>query len=1584
MGDTTTNAKYRTLIDRVKLRGKQIADLRENIELIRQNHINGDPASKIKNSFNDIRSRILDSDNYRKFDIESQRMIAETNIKFDELNHHIDNDFNTSEALNRLEDKLVSTHASQELFIDDNISLLEPYKDQDSDAYSTLLAGTRMMSTIDGTDDLTPLLSHDSSTYYIANTSRMMVTIDEDVITCSRETSHNVRTNSIITLGELRTFVLDQYPQYIDTVDSIVDNVDGTGTLPHGDGIFIVYVSVTKDGTSDLFPIVMKFDDVTFTDVEFIPVNYNFIADNVQGTNDLICSIKYAKIMDVWTILAYVKYDRTNNTVKHMPEDEVVEIVSVLEGTPLYVTGKFCDGVTDRVYVTFEDRVEINHNTIKFPEGVKCITQELLVNIGYGFIVFMDNGEVGVIDNHAGWHGTYRYTYSTLFTTFPGMTIDTLTHCNFSGIRGDDLYVGISFMDNMSERREYYKVTRSTFHITRDLFLGSSGLSGYRESKYVPTDDVFPWYSTLGNPEITRGENGEYIHSHVDSIIIFGITDKAIPYNIDGHKSGGDSSADLMHSPVIVDLLIETESGGFALVTINPRTGESYTRCASNYTPNISIARVDNDGIADSSNTTLPKPGTMISIENNNIENISIRRHGEFLSPSPSNYNVIYWCNNNITNYVNGKALETSPRGPSVIDMNRIHRDRQFKLPVDAIDGIFFNTSTGVKFEDSVDDLVVIHNNDKRVVLVKSGNCVFGLSNVLNKRSNMTTLIKSIAFDKSVTSFFNGDFTIHKSYTNKYTNDISMVVFSNDTHCVSVNVNCNNLEIIGVPEIREFPSDLLRDSLFVINGIVLGMKNQYSDICDVFDNMRIITHLSATGAEYVSIEGNGDRVFIVPGGVSYPNGSNVTNKIHTHVDINGKIGFMVIPLIDENTIPVNIRVKDIKIANNMILNILDSIGDLYSYTISGTINRNVSDLKRIGSFTMYDTNHRITQMVTDQASDTGGVDVSKIVSYNGEWDLLISDSKLKVYIRNGVDSITLVDHEPPSITLIGSESMTTLKGEPFVDPGYSAYDNIDGNMTSLVEVTGNVDTNMVDTYKLTYTVTDGSGNTTTKDRTINVVLPPDREPPTITITGDEIVTIIHNSPYHELGAMAYDVRDGDITANINISGDVDVNTIGSYTVTYVASDAAGNMGSATRTVNVVVEPDNVKPVITLSTTGTISVFQHSDIDQMLPTFTGIDYDAYGVSTDMTSDVVVTFFYKDVALSEINTAVLGMHRVQYDLTDTNGNVADTVVLNVNIIELPDYAPPVITLLGSSPVTINTSNTYVDSGATAFDVRDGDITSSIEIVQNTVNDNVVGEYIVRYSVSDAVGNNTLKTRNVIVEAEIDTTPPILTMSGSSSMNFYQYEGYNEPGVSAYDEDPYGNNTDLTGSITTSITFEGSPVDVGDINSSQLGTYIISYSVTNATGLTTSVSRTVVSREHPADIDPVITITGGDEDIDQGTVYNDKGATASDNKDGIVHVTTTSNVRTETPGTYTVVYRATDRDGNTVTATRNVRVNAVVVCTVPDWSKSKSYNAGDKVHYNGNHYRAKWWASFRTDETYPSNGASSSPWKLIGPCV
>lgn len=75
--------------------------------------------------------------------------------------------------------------------------------------------------------------------------------------------------------------------------------------------------------------------------------------------------------------------------------------------------------------------------------------------------------------------------------------------------------------------------------------------------------------------------------------------------------------------------------------------------------------------------------------------------------------------------------------------------------------------------------------------------------------------------------------------------------------------------------------------------------------------------------------------------------------------------------------------------------------------------------------------------------------------------------------------------------------------------------------------------------------------------------------PVITIAGGNSVTHTLNTTFVAPTATASDDEDGDLTSGISVSGTVNENLVGTYTLTYTVADAAGNTATETVTVSVV-------------------------------------------------------------------------------------------------------------------------------------------------------------------------------------------------------------------------------------------------------------------------------------------------------------------------------------------------------------------------------------------------------------------------------
>jgi hypothetical protein len=171
-------------------------------------------------------------------------------------------------------------------------------------------------------------------------------------------------------------------------------------------------------------------------------------------------------------------------------------------------------------------------------------------------------------------------------------------------------------------------------------------------------------------------------------------------------------------------------------------------------------------------------------------------------------------------------------------------------------------------------------------------------------------------------------------------------------------------------------------------------------------------------------------------------------------------------------------------------------------------------------------------------------------------------------------TVKVVDTTPPTITLNGANPLVLECPATYTEPGAVVTDACDPSPT--LSITGTVDGRTLGTYTITYAAKDANGNESTTTRTVNVV---DTTPPTITLNGKNPVVLECPARYYERGAIVKDACDPSPT--LTIEGTVDAGTLGTYAVTYTATDHTGNTATATRTVQVV---DSRAPLLISSVT----------------------------------------------------------------------------------------------------------------------------------------------------------------------------------------------------------------------------------------------------------------------------------------------------------------------------------------------------------------------------------------------------------------
>lgn len=274
-----------------------------------------------------------------------------------------------------------------------------------------------------------------------------------------------------------------------------------------------------------------------------------------------------------------------------------------------------------------------------------------------------------------------------------------------------------------------------------------------------------------------------------------------------------------------------------------------------------------------------------------------------------------------------------------------------------------------------------------------------------------------------------------------------------------------------------------------------------------------------------------------------------------------------------------------------------------------------------------------------------------------------------------------IDSIAPAITILGSNPDTIDIGSVYTSPSAVAYDLNDGNI-SIINKNGVIEalTNGLDS--VVYSAEDLAGNVGyatlyvyVKDST-SIIVPIDTIPPVITISGLNPLYLTQGSSYTQPTVIATDLEDGDITNNISISGTVNTDIVGTSLIIYSVMDNSGNRTSDTLVVIVseIVLKDTIPPEIVLI---------GSEILEHLVNTPFIDPGAVAIDNIDDTVNVIALGLNIIDITQIGTFVVG-----YYAKDNVGNVSDTIVRLINIVETKfDAVPPVISISGDKPISIS---------------------------------------------------------------------------------------------------------------------------------------------------------------------------------------------------------------------------------------------------------------------------------------------------------
>ena len=164
----------------------------------------------------------------------------------------------------------------------------------------------------------------------------------------------------------------------------------------------------------------------------------------------------------------------------------------------------------------------------------------------------------------------------------------------------------------------------------------------------------------------------------------------------------------------------------------------------------------------------------------------------------------------------------------------------------------------------------------------------------------------------------------------------------------------------------------------------------------------------------------------------------------------------------------------------------------------------------------------------------------------------------------------------------------------------------------------------------------------------------------------------------------------------------------------------------------------------------------------------------------------------------------------------------VIIGIILITKNKHNNYFIDLDGEDLIMIYKDSEYVDPGYSARNNKGVDFTDKV-VVSDDVNTSVVGDYKVIYTLGD-----TKVVRYVsVIEKPIGATS--IYLSGEVTMYLRVGDEYKEPGYTVIDS--------IDSNLTDKVIIKN------DVDTSKEGIYRITYMVTNSTGVSTQVSRTVI---------------------------------------------------------------------------------------------------------------------------------------------
>ena len=750
---------------------------------------------------------------------------------------------------------------------------------------------------------------------------------------------------------------------------------------------------------------------------------------------------------------------------------------------------------------------------------------------------------------------------------------------------------------------------------------------------------------------------------------------------------------------------------------------------------------------------------------------------------------------------------------------------------------------------------------------------------------------------------------IHKNVTINSSLFVSNILNSNN---VSINsILYSNNDIITFNN-STFNSTLNVNNILCYNTISLLNSNLtvnkdsiFYNTCTIFSNINILNNciinknVTINSQLYVNNDINFNNNTYINNDLNIRNNLYFNNNltVSSNLYVNNNCNII-------NTLTINSKLYVHKIINNDThinsnLNILGNATLLYKNTLTTILN----NISLLGNVTLTD---NILDFNTDLLAETAGMVCGQIYRTGG-------------ILRIRVNSVK------PTMTLIGSDKINIRKNNTYSDLGVISTSFYGNNLISyIISIGSNILSTKIDVssppisipmtsslaagvYIITYNSIDSDGNeqfiTRKLEITINLI------PPTMILIGADNINLPRRINYSDLGVTSTSYYGSSLTTYIISIGSnilplgTPISTtilltsslaLGTYIITYNATDSVGNTQSITRTLNIVI--NSILPTMRLVGAASINMKKnntYSDFGITSTSYYGDILTTYiiSVGSNILSPKILVSTTTTTPIPMTSSLAAGVYIITYNSTDSDTNLQTiTRTLEITL----ELIPPTMSLIGATSINMKKNNIYSDLGINSVSYY-GDILTSyiISIGSNILSPKqlvttpitmtsslAAGIYTITYNSTDSA--NIVQTITRRLEITLELIPPTMTLLGPASINIKKNNTYSDIGVTSTSYYGVALQSYII-SIGSNIFSPKIPVStitttpILMTSSLETGIYIITYNSTDSSNTVQTITRTLeITLEL---IPPTMTLIGATSiNINKRNTYSDPGVTST----------------------------------------------------------------------------------------------------------